>query len=223
MYHGSRSIFDAFDIKKAGEASTVSSVGFWFAPQLDFADKFTDDVWYGKDGKQIYSVYLNIKNPIIYRTKKTDYELLQSIDKEINVLEKEIKVYLNKYGWNSLVRGQITKKEYDEFSNSNELNGLKEKLNETQNKYDELVFGDAVPVMMGYYAVYKYHYNKLLSEGMNEAEAKKETEIEAGMSSDRSQQAGNIKDTGYLQQQGTFANLFQMFITSQRQYMNALP
>jgi hypothetical protein len=81
--------------------------------------------------------------------------------------------------------------------------------------------GDVIPIISGFYAVYKHNYNKSIEAGLSHEFAKHDAMIQAEMSSDRTQQAGNVKDLGYFQLQGSTMNLFQMFITSQRQYINS--
>jgi len=82
--------------------------------------------------------------------------------------------------------------------------------------------GDILPVMTGYYIVQKSKYKQFINKGMSHDDALIESHLEAGMSSDRSQQASGIKDISYIRQQGSWVNMLQMFSMSQNQYMNIL-
>jgi hypothetical protein len=73
VYHGSRSTFSIFDIKKSGESSTPANVGFWFTPIKNFAYNFASTTWYGNSKEiNVYPVFLSIKSPKIYNSDSED-------------------------------------------------------------------------------------------------------------------------------------------------------
>jgi hypothetical protein len=78
--------------------------------------------------------------------------------------------------------------------------------------------GDIIPIFIGGWSVYKYHLDKGLAAGMTEDAAKKEAIKQFEMTTERTQQAGHIKDLGMYQSGGSVARLFTMFLTSPRQY-----
>jgi hypothetical protein len=78
--------------------------------------------------------------------------------------------------------------------------------------------GDKVAVVMGGWSVYRYHYRKALGVGMSEADAKKKAMYEFEMSTNRSQQAGNIEDLPSLMRGNSWAKLFTMFQTAPNSY-----
>jgi len=85
--------------------------------------------------------------------------------------------------------------------------------------------GDIMPIVPGFYASYKSYYNRNKTSDMNKvelAQLEKDAIRQAEMVTERTQQAGSEKDLGHYQRMGSFAKLFQMFITSQRQYMSAV-
>ena len=77
LYHGSSNQFTIFDQNKAGKSTKDASIGFWFTETREGADKFTRSSWYGNDNSNVYEVYLNIKNPKIYRSIDNSFELEQ--------------------------------------------------------------------------------------------------------------------------------------------------
>ncbi|MBN2643280.1 MAG: hypothetical protein JXR78_16635, partial [Victivallales bacterium] len=78
--------------------------------------------------------------------------------------------------------------------------------------------GDMIPVIMGGYAVYQYNYDKAIKSGADESTAYNEAILAFEMATDRTQQAGSIKDLGQYQAGGSMARLFTMFTTSPLQY-----
>jgi ADP-ribose pyrophosphatase YjhB (NUDIX family) len=69
VWHGSRNIFNIFDLNESGQSNTLAKVGFWFTPIKQFAYNFARDSWWGKAKEPIlYSLFLSIKNPKIFIT-----------------------------------------------------------------------------------------------------------------------------------------------------------
>jgi hypothetical protein len=80
-------------------------------------------------------------------------------------------------------------------------------------------FGDAGAIIIGGWPVYRYHYNRARQGGKSDAESKEIANREFGFSTERTQQAGGIKDLGQIQQAwGSWGRLFTMFMTSPTSY-----
>ena len=71
LYHGTRRRFNEFDITKGGESNTLAKVGFWLTPIYKFAENFSESSWWGKEDTMVYHLFLNIKNPKIYKNDET--------------------------------------------------------------------------------------------------------------------------------------------------------
>ena len=97
MYHGTRSDFTVFDIKKSGESSNNSKVGFWFTENSDGAKNFANNVWYGnnKDAKAM-EVYLNITNPKIYEEVNNN-TISEQLKKQSEDIKNQKKLIEEKY------------------------------------------------------------------------------------------------------------------------------
>ena len=83
VYHGTNNEFTIFDRNKSGQSNSNAKIGFWFTETKEGARKFAESVWYGnKKNSEVFEVYLDIKNPKIYK----------SIDnsKELNTLEEKM-------------------------------------------------------------------------------------------------------------------------------------
>ncbi len=95
VYHGTRAKFSTFDKGKKGEASSVSRVGFWFSPSEEFGRNFAEDAWYGEEDVIVMPVYLNLKNPKIYKpgqaTETEQKKARKAFDKAQNKLEEAVK------------------------------------------------------------------------------------------------------------------------------------
>ena len=78
--------------------------------------------------------------------------------------------------------------------------------------------GDKVSVLMGGYAVYKHHLDKLKAAGMSHREADKQALEEFEMATERSQQSGAAKDLGWFQSGTPIMKLFTMFMTAPASY-----
>jgi hypothetical protein len=91
VYHGTKSEFSIFDLKKSGESNTSAKVGFWFTPLKLFAENFASDIWYGESDKlSVYSVFLNIKNPKIYETEIVSESVMDSLRKQLKDIQDKI-------------------------------------------------------------------------------------------------------------------------------------
>lgn len=80
------------------------------------------------------------------------------------------------------------------------------------------ILGDRFAIVVGGWSVYDYHYKKNIAKGMNPAKAKKEALYQFDRATLRSQQSPHIMDMGWIQRQGSIANLFTNFITSPLDY-----
>jgi ADP-Ribosyltransferase in polyvalent proteins len=78
--------------------------------------------------------------------------------------------------------------------------------------------GDIIPILIGGHAVYQHHYNKMVRDGVHPDQAHRKAMLEFEMTTDRTQQAGNMKDLGLFQGGGSIGRMFTMFTTSPRQY-----
>lgn len=78
--------------------------------------------------------------------------------------------------------------------------------------------GDGLAIIAGGWPLYRYNYNKYKKEGMDTAEAEKKALHDFELSTERLQQAANIKDLSDYQRGGSFQKLFTMFITSPASY-----
>lgn len=78
--------------------------------------------------------------------------------------------------------------------------------------------GDIIPVMIGGWIAREQAYDAARAGGLSKADAQRKAEITFEMVSDRSQQAGGLKDLSSFQGGGSFFKLFTMYKTSPRQY-----
>ena len=92
LYHGSSNQFTIFDQNRAGKSTEDASIGFWFTETREGADKFNRGAWYGNGNSNVYEVYLNIKNPKIYRSidNSTELEQVDNRLKENKQKQREI-------------------------------------------------------------------------------------------------------------------------------------
>jgi hypothetical protein len=91
-FHGSRSDFTVFDKKKGGASNSTAQIGFWFTPKESFARNFSENTWYGKNKETtVYSVFLLMKNPKIYKTEKEDPKIANELREKISELESEVR------------------------------------------------------------------------------------------------------------------------------------
>ena len=85
-----------------------------------------------------------------------------------------------------------------------------------------IALGDKMAIVGGGYAVYKYHLNMSIKEGMSTADAKKVAITEFEKSTERAQQSSNIKDLGWFQRGNSMMKLFTMFMTAPASYSRQL-
>ena len=97
LYHGTgvENAFSIFDRAKAGRSNDMAAIGFWFTPSSDFAQRWTEEVWYaGRMGGYAIPVYLDIKNPKVYRPlgeeQKAESERLLEQLRDVRAEMKEI-------------------------------------------------------------------------------------------------------------------------------------
>ena len=97
MYHGTKNDFTIFDINKSGKSSQNSKVGFWFTENSEGAEKFANNVWYGKNKEaKSMEVYLNIKNPKIYENIDNS-AILEQLKKQSANIKKQKESIEEKY------------------------------------------------------------------------------------------------------------------------------
>lgn len=95
VYHGSSNQFTIFDQNRAGKSTKDASIGFWFTETREGADNFNRGAWYGNDNSNVYEVYLDIKNPKIYRSIDNSSELEQ-IDNRLKENRQRLRDIENK-------------------------------------------------------------------------------------------------------------------------------
>ena len=78
--------------------------------------------------------------------------------------------------------------------------------------------GDIIPVMIGGWMAKKRSYDNAIKAGMSESQAESKSLIDFEMTTDRAQQAGDLKDLSSFQGGGSLFKLFTMYKTSPRQY-----
>lgn len=87
MYHGSLESFSEFSRDFAGRSADTAGVGFWFSDREDFARSFASAEWQGEGTPQVYSVFLNIRNPRVYSsTPGLTYAQYKALTSEIERL-----------------------------------------------------------------------------------------------------------------------------------------
>lgn len=93
VYHGTpNGGFNIFDMNFRGITTDITSTGdygkgFYFTPNIEMAKGYSENDTYNKGNKQVYKVYLNMKNPL-------RLDLLNKISKDGRELIK-------KYGWHN--------------------------------------------------------------------------------------------------------------------------
>ena len=94
MYHGSLESFSEFSRDFAGRSADTAGVGFWFSDREDFARSFASAEWQGEGTPQVYSVFLNIRNPRVYSsTPGLTYAQYKALTSEIERLSGLISRY----------------------------------------------------------------------------------------------------------------------------------
>ena len=88
------------------------------------------------------------------------------------------------------------------------------------NRIDEagsipLRFGDAVSVLFGGFSVYKYHYDNLIKQGMDKAEARKEALLKWEMATERTQQSNAPFLLNRFQRGNYMSRTFTTFMSNQ--------
>ncbi|RLB91222.1 MAG: hypothetical protein DRH10_02350, partial [Deltaproteobacteria bacterium] len=95
-------------------------------------------------------------------------------------------------------------------------------LSQSKNLPDKLMvltkLGDKAAIVVGGYAVYKYHYDQNLKNGMSEKRAHEKALTEFEMATERTQQAGNVKDLGSIQRGDPLMKLLTMYMTAPASY-----
>ena len=103
LYHGTgvENAFTAFDREKSGRSNELAKVGFWFTPSEDFAKNWEKEVWYtGRLGGRVIPVYLDIKNPKIYRPLSIEAKAeAEKVHKELSDIRQELKVLHSEYNY----------------------------------------------------------------------------------------------------------------------------
>lgn len=86
-------------------------------------------------------------------------------------------------------------------------------------------YGDIIPIIPGYYAKYRSHYEQNVTDNMTtkeKTELKAESFDEARRLTKRFQQSGGVNDLSIFGRKGSIAKLGQMYISSNRSYTSGL-
>ena len=138
MYHGTgaENAFSIFDLSKSGKSNTLAGVGFWFTPSKEFAKSWGEEVFYNRDGAHVLPVYLNIRNPKIYRPlTEEQVQEGERVKGELDAVREEIssinKQYENDYyhsviGYYDLDTFQTAKRNGFVVDNDEESERIKE-------------------------------------------------------------------------------------------------
>lgn len=140
VYHGTRDVFDTFDVNKKGKASDTARVGFWFSDRENFAENFARDIWWGEQEKPVVMpVYISMQNPKIYEKKSISKEELNAARDKVDEIENKIKELNQQF--NKIVQetGSFYKAT-EAVEKPREL--LKAELKEAKNVYAELRYSD---------------------------------------------------------------------------------
>ena len=79
FYHGTKNNFTEFDPAKAGHGGPLG-IGMYFTSKPDTSNKFGE----------IKTVYLNVKNPKLFKTKRQPRDFLVAMSKEYNINPQDI-------------------------------------------------------------------------------------------------------------------------------------
>jgi len=82
--------------------------------------------------------------------------------------------------------------------------------------------GDAAAIVIGGWGVYQHHLKNNLEAGMPQEQAEKAAIEEFERTTERSQQAGQVKDLSYYQRMGSLGSIWTMFKTSPLSYFRML-
>ena len=112
FYHGTKHSFTEFDPSKAGHGGPLG-IGMYFTSKSDTSNKFGE----------VKTVYLNVKKPKVFKTKKQPRDFLIAMSKEYNVNLQDIAV--EKKSLNQKITELLQADGYDGvlcyFSDLNEL------------------------------------------------------------------------------------------------------
>lgn len=86
--------------------------------------------------------------------------------------------------------------------------------------YSFLAYGDAISVMTGGWAVWKYNYDQAKASGLGEPEARKKAWRAWMAATDTTQQGSYAKDLNYWQSSKGMGRLFSMFMNNPMQVLN---
>ena len=133
LYHGSSNQFTIFDQQESGKSSADASIGFWFTETREGADKFTRGSWYSNDNSNVYEVYLNIRNPKIYKSIDNSSELEQ-IDNKLKENRQKLRNIENKN-----IAIEINSNDIRWASDESELNDIAEAYGLPNSKKSEFI------------------------------------------------------------------------------------
>ena len=145
VYNGGKSEISIFDIEQTGKSNEFAKVGFWFSDEKSLADSFAKN-WYNQtwNGKEyvpgdVYAVYLNIRNPKIYESRKSDKYKIDKLDKENNSLNREVIELNRKYQF-----GIVSYEENTTYNIAMRNGFSNQELDEDTKKYYQEKFPQAI-------------------------------------------------------------------------------
>jgi hypothetical protein len=78
--------------------------------------------------------------------------------------------------------------------------------------------GDRAAIIVGGWSVYQHHKKQFLKNGLSAEDAHAKALLKFERATERSQQAGNVKDLAHFQRLGSLGKLFTMFMTAPASY-----
>lgn len=124
--------------------------------------------------------------------------------------------------WREMVETEYVQTRFQEGYERDVIDGLRKEGGwVTKGVQAGMLFGkagDIVPVIIGGWISKQRSYERAIESGMSEPDALAKSILDFEMSTDRAQQAGDLKDLSTFQAGGSIAKLFTMYKTSQRQY-----
>jgi hypothetical protein len=117
LYHGTRANFDTFDLGKSGQSNGgISKIGVWMTPEEQIAKEFSN-TWYGGDNPRVMQMYVDMKNPKVYKSVDNT-KALKKIESDIDNVNNKMQKINSKLSNSELsqLRGFMQYDDYDEIA-----------------------------------------------------------------------------------------------------------
>lgn len=158
VYHGTRSNFNTFSKEKGGESNSIANIGFWFAQEKGFAERFASDIWYGESENPIVMpVYISLKNPKIFKPVQQNEKMVNSLKEKVGEIEKDIKEKTKEINEIIIEKGFAPASPFRE-----QLKTLQEQLKKAEAEYYDAIYDDP-------YAQFKNEIYKIDGQTAREA------------------------------------------------------